>query len=448
MKRSFFLKTDCAADCMDVKEKKNDTKEILALSSKIIELARDEIMMSFRFLDRSLMELKSEARPGCANVYSGIGRFIYDPVNIIRSAQKDFRLPARMIFHVMLHHIFSHPFSGERTDRVLWDLACDIAVENVIAELDEDCVRLDTDLATAGMLKVLKEDVGKLSAESLYRYFRKNPLTPSRVMEYERAFALDSHDLWRPDSSPEIQMTEEEWKKISRQVLAEIKSFSKKGSSGESLEKNLLEGSAVKYDYRRILEHFVVTGEHTRLSDDEFDYIYYTYGLEHYDNMPLIEPLEYREDKRIRDFVIAIDTSASCSGETVKKFIRQTFDLLKRSESFFRKINIHIIQCDAEVGRDDKITDITQIESFLGSMKLVGGRATDFRPVFDYVKTLQEAREFDDLKGLIYFTDGYGIYPERKPDFDVIFAFLNEDTSRPAPPAWSMKAVIEEDELK
>ena len=119
----------------------------------------------------------------------------------------------------MLHHIFSHPFSGERTDRVLWDLACDIAVENVIAELDEDCVRLDTDLATAGMLKVLKEDVGKLSAESLYRYFRKNPLTPSRVMEYERAFALVSHDLWRPDSSPEIQMTEEEWKKIGVNVV-------------------------------------------------------------------------------------------------------------------------------------------------------------------------------------------------------------------------------------
>ena len=100
---------------MDVNEKKNDTKEILALSSKVIELARDEIMMSFRFLDRSLMELKSEAHPGCANIYSGIGKFIYDPVNIIRAAQKDFRLPARMIFHVMLHHIFAHPFSGEKT---------------------------------------------------------------------------------------------------------------------------------------------------------------------------------------------------------------------------------------------------------------------------------------------------------------------------------------------
>ena len=432
---------------MDNNGQKKDNNGVFALSSKVIDLARDEIMMSFRFLDRSLMELKFEAKPGIGTVYSGMGKLIYDPVSIILAAQRDFKLPARIIFHVLLHHIFSHPFAGEKTDRVLWDLACDIAVENVIAELDEDCINLDSDLATAGMLKVLREDVGRLSAESLYRYFRKNPLTPSRVMEYERAFARDSHDLWRPESSPEIQMTEEEWKKISRKVLAEIKSFSKKGSSGESLEKNLLEGSAVKYDYKRVLEHFVITGEHTILSDDEFDYIYYTYGLEKYDNMPLIEPLEYREDKRIRDFVIAIDTSASCSGETVKKFIRQTFDLLKRSESFFRKINIHIIQCDAEVGRDDRITDIAQLDKFLGNMKLVGGGATDFRPVFDYVKKLVDEHEFDDLKGLIYFTDGYGIYPEKKPDFDVVFAFLGEDTSRPATPAWSMKAVIEEDEL-
>ena len=49
---------------------------------------------------------------------------------------------------------------------------------------------------------------------------------------------------------------------------------------------------------------------------------------------------------------------------------------------------------------------------------------------------------------MIYFTDGYGIYPEKKPDYDVIFAFLNEDPGRMSPPAWSMKAVIEEEELK
>ena len=32
-----------------------------------------------------------------------------------------------------------------------------------------------------------------------------------------------------------------------------------------------------------------------KVSDDEFDYIYYNYGLTHYKKMPLIEPLEYLE---------------------------------------------------------------------------------------------------------------------------------------------------------
>ena len=433
---------------MSVQTDENRIKEIKTLAGNVLELARDEILMSFRFLDRSLMELKTEMRPGIEGVSSSDSVMYYDPVYILKASQKDFRYPARILFHVLLHHIFAHPFTGERTDAVLWDLACDIAVESVIADLHEPCITLDADLGTAGMLRVLREDIGPLSAEKVYKYFKKNPLTPSRVLEYERAFKKDEHDLWHSSSEGEIVISEEEWKKIARQVLAEIRNFSEKGTAAESLERNLSEGAAVKYDYTRLLEHFVVMGENLHLSDDEFDYIYYTYGLEKYNGMPFIEPLEYRDEKRIRDFVIAIDTSASCSGETVRKFIRHTFDLLKKSESFFRKINVHIVQCDSEVKSDDRITDIGELDRFLEGMRLFGGGATDFRPVFSYVNELRENREFDDLRGMIYFTDGYGIYPEKKPDFDVIFAFLNEDPGRMSPPAWSMKAVIEEEELK
>ena len=433
---------------MSVQTDENRIKEIKTLAGNVLELARDEILMSFRFLDRSLLELKTEMRPGIEGVSSSDSVMYYDPVYILKASQRDFRYPARILFHVLLHHIFAHPFTGERTDAVLWDLACDIAVESVIADLHEPCITLDADLGTAGMLRVLREDIGPLSAEKVYKYFRKNPLTPSRVLEYERAFKKDEHDLWHSSFEGEIVISEEEWKKIARQVLAEIRNFSEKGTAAESLERNLSEGAAVKYDYTRLLEHFVVMGENLHLSDDEFDYIYYTYGLEKYNGMPFIEPLEYRDEKRIRDFVIAIDTSASCSGETVRKFIRHTFDLLKKSESFFRKINVHIVQCDSEVKSDDRITDIGELDRFLEGMKLFGGGATDFRPVFSYVNELRENREFDDLRGMIYFTDGYGIYPEKKPDFDVIFAFLNEDPGRMSPPAWSMKAVIEEEELK
>ena len=36
----------------------------------------------------------------------------------------------------------------------------------------------------------------------------------------------------------------------------------------------------------------------------------------------------------------------SCSGDLVKKFLEETYDVLTEAESFFHKVNIHIIQCD------------------------------------------------------------------------------------------------------
>ena len=47
-----------------------------------------------------------------------------------------------------------------------------------------------------------------------------------------------------------------------------------------------------KCDYAEFLNKFMVMGETMQINDDEFDYIFYTYGLQLYKNMPLIEPLE------------------------------------------------------------------------------------------------------------------------------------------------------------
>ena len=80
--------------------------------------------------------------------------------------------------------------------------------------------------------------------------------------------------------------------------------------------------------------------------------------------------------------------------------------------------------------------------------KLTGFGATDFRPVFSYIEELRARGEFENLKGLIYFTDGYGIYPERMPDYEVIFAFLDEDGERAPVPSWSRKVILDSDELE
>jgi predicted metal-dependent peptidase len=132
----------------------------------------------------------------------------------------------------------------------------------------------------------------------------------------------------------------------------------------------------------------------------------------------------------------------------VKAFLQKTYSILKGTENFFHKINVHIIQCDNEVQSDTKITNDDEFETFMQYGKLRGFGATDFRPVFEYLDELKAQGEFENLKGLIYFTDGYGIYPERMPDYDVIFAFLDEDENRGPVPPWSLKVILDSDMLE
>ena len=145
---------------------------------------------------------------------------------------------------------------------------------------------------------------------------------------------------------------------------------------------NLREVNREKYDYTAFLKKFAVRGEAMRINDEEFDYVYYTYGLKLYKKMPLVEPLEYKEVKRIREFVIAIDTSGSVAGEQVQTFLQKTYNILKSTESFFSKINVHILQCDATIQEDAKITSQDEFDEYLKGMKLRGLGGTDFRPVF------------------------------------------------------------------
>lgn len=87
-------------------------------------------------------------------------------------------------------------------------------------------------------------------------------------------------------------------------------------------------------DYRKFLKQFAAT-EEVELDTESFDYIFYHFGMEHYGNLPLIEPLEYKEVNRLEELVIAIDTSGSCSKETVQRFLGETYSILSEKENFF-----------------------------------------------------------------------------------------------------------------
>lgn len=210
---------------------------------------------------------------------------------------------------------------------------------------------------------------------------------------------------------------------------------------------NLREVNRERYDYTAFLKKFAVMGEAMRVNDDEFDYIYYTYGLKLYKKLPLIEPLEYKEIKAVKEFVVAIDTSGSTSGELVQRFVQKTYNILKQEESFFTKINLHIIQCDAAIQEDKKITSQEEFDNYLKTMQIRGLGGTDFRPVFSYVDRLIKEKEFTNLKGMIYFTDGWGTFPARQPDYQAAVVYVGEDYNNPQVPVWAIRLVLRPEEI-
>ncbi len=245
-------------------------------------------------------------------------------------------------------------------------------------------------------------------------------------------------------------MTAEEaaelWREISERMQVDLELISKlPGNRAGALVKGLEELHRERYDYRTFLSKFASRTEVMQIDPDEFDYIYYTYGLTLYKNLPLIEPLEYREARRIREFVIAIDTSGSTYHTLVQRFLEKTYNILLESETFDTKVNIHILQCDVEVRDDTVITSRSELEHYLQNLQIQGGGGTDFRPVFTYVDELCRTRELTNLRGLIYLTDGWGAYPKQKPSYETAFVFVEDEQNNTEDvPAWAIKLILDE----
>ena len=107
--------------------------------------------------------------------------------------------------------------------------------------------------------------------------------------------------------------------------------------------------------YGDFLKKFSLWQEEMRCDEDAFDLGFYAYGLRVYGNMPLVEPMETREAKKIREIVIVVDTSYSTRGELIEGFLRETFQILSQRDSFFARSRIRVLQCDERVQRDTLI---------------------------------------------------------------------------------------------
>ena len=432
--------------------------EKIEICMDIWKQARNELYLSMRFLDVSLSRFFFLPETNITGMGTdGFGIYFY-PDALIYLYKKDRIYINRAYLHIVFHCLFGHLTIPKTVDTALWDLAADIAVESIIDGLSVRAVRRYVSPYRKKVYQSLREKMKVLTVAGIYQVLEEKEAgreedTWIGEADFEKLrgeFFVDDHQLWNQEIPPQKMMErQKEWKEENEKLQTKMETFAKEASEdAEALAEQVRVENRTRYDYKKFLRKFSVLKEEIQVDPDTFDYIFYHYGMEMFGNVPLIEPQETKEVHKVEDFVIAVDTSMSCKEELIRKFLEQTYSVLSESESFFRKICVHIIQCDDKVQSDVVIHNQEEMERYMEQFEIHGFGGTDFRPVFGYVNELIAKKAFRRLRGLIYFTDGYGKFPAKKPLYETAFVFLKEDYSDVDVPAWAMKLILEPEQLR
>ena len=406
------------------------------IAMEIVSSAANRLCLDMRFLTMAVLSLDRIVVPG-TGLPSCDGRTVVFRVNsVISDYRKDQNCITRQLAHCVMHCILGHSTADARPEMLL---AQDMVVEYVLDSLDTPHVsvpgRDDRLYACEKYFKKAGAPAPDLVSGIL------SELSGWQSNHYARMFEQD-------DNSAHPSADSAEWRELAQQAMAEVEGFVRKTDGTTDAFVSILRiRNRKRHDYRAFLRKFMSRRPNVLESMEEFDPIFYTYGLQNYGNIPLLDSLESSDTNRVEEFVIAIDTSGSTIRGPVVAFLEEAYAVLRQS-GIGRGMNLHIIQCDETVRTDDVVRSEGDLRRLISDFKLVGGMGTDFRPVFRYVDDLIDRGDFKDLKGLMYFTDGMGTYPEKRPRYDTAFVFCDDRYMEHDVPPWAMRLVIRTGDLE
>ena len=447
------------------------------LACKVIDLAKADLLAQSPFLAPAIGRLQLQPMQLARELATNGSLLAYDAARLLQVFTAQGQPPVHDVLHAFAHCLFLHPYAGPSVDRDLWDIACDMAAERVVAEVLGPRPGQRGIAQMQAIAQVERQLGRRADAERIYRELRAGRMR-DQLATWAPLMVSDSHELWYPAATSPgqgagqgssegdaqadqrqapgahagvaaAQQEQDVWRNVATNIAVELQTTSARQGQGlGGLIFDLQLARKPRANYADFLRRFARPGEALRINDDEFDQVFYTYGLKIYGNMPLVEPLEYREERRIREFVIVIDTSESVQGDAVRAFVDATYDILKSTESFFERIHVRILQCDAQVTSDTVVRSPAELAQWGRSLTVRGGGGTDFAPAFRHVDELVEQGAFFDLGGLVYFTDGLGSYPDWVPAYPAAFVFYDEDLERDDVPPWAYQVVLDDEALR
>ena len=377
-----------------------------AIALKIMHHLRLRICNRAKFLASALGMLETNLTCEIENIGTNGKELFLSSEWLVECFLTEPRLAEAMIVHQLAHCLLLHPFllSDESDD---FTLVSDVAAWDLVEEIYDGNI--------------------PISLEQIH---------------------IDDHSPWYLPNNFKNRTCgggqEEAWQNIGKKTgLGGGENHPGTGSGSAIFSYNL--SPQRRIDYTEFLKRFASTKEIQNPDYDEFQYSYYTYGLEIYGNLPIIEPLEYREDLRIEELVIVIDTSESCSRKLTQMFLSETRNILLEQNLFFRHFDLRIIQCDNVIQHVDKLSSIEELTGYIENLEVRGGGGTDFRPPFEYIDDLRNKGELSRLKGMLYFTDGYGVYPKTPPSYETALVFIAGFKADIGIPEWTSTLVLDTD---
>lgn len=393
------------------------------LAVKILEKVQEQIIKKYCVLTPVITSLELRAVPQECILETDGTKIFYQPDTICRMAKrKEIKKIRDCYMHILIHGILFHladyrKYSMRTLANAVFDLEADLFVKLLEGRGEPSYFQdpIDKQLETKG-------------AEGLYNEAMHSKTLRRQVYRRAKEVLRDHHENWQIKSklllgtSGERESTEnvsEFWTRMLcsmsgntglsiNELVANMKGDGKAhGSDSLGMESVVSKDNSSPLNYAEVLRQYLRERESCRVDDENFDRDFYALGMEMYEDVALLEPSEDGNRLALGTIVVAIDTSGSCAGEVVQRFLTQTEGILRTLSQVDYKEMV-LIQADAAICREEHIKPGDPFPDFT-RMNVFGFGGTDFRPVFQRVEELGETSPVDLI---IYLTDAIGNFPE------------------------------------
>lgn len=382
--------------------------------------ARTRLILDKPFLGALVLRLPMIAAKTnwCKSTATDARSFYYNPeyIDALSVEQVQF-----VLAHEALHCALSHFARRLHRDKHRWDLACDLAINPLLVgdgltPVPEALLLDSFEGMTAEEIYPMLDEHEDLSPQDEHVYDKdeegseggQSGNVPGQGDGQPQEGGKGSHNpeedkkdqggsgADRPDplSKSEQEQLSVQW---AQRMAGAAQTAMQAGKLSGSLARMIDHLLQPQLPWRMLLARYM-----TATARDDYNYA----RPSRREGSAIMPSLKSHEIK----VVVALDTSGSVSDKEMRQFLSEINAIKAQAHA-----RITLIACDARVDEAGPWS-YEPWEDFTLPQEFPGGGGTDFRPAFEWT-----AGQSPQPDLMLYFTDGQGSFPEREPNFPVIW---------------------------